>query len=126
VTASGSGRVGRAGGYPSVRGGIVSPASVKCAAGTRSTPGDHFTVRPDCRVTASGVRGVGGAGGCPAIRAGIVSPAGGVAGAPQMIISVPVHTAVCPIRASGALVMLVAVHVSVVGLYLPPVLNRVG
>jgi hypothetical protein len=45
---------------------------------------------------------------------------------PQMIISVPVQTAVCPIRASGALVMLVAVHVSVVGLYLPPVLNSVG
>ena len=45
---------------------------------------------------------------------------------PQMIISVPVHTAVCSIRASGALVMVVAVHVSVVGLYLPPVLNSVG
>jgi hypothetical protein len=41
---------------------------------------------------------------------------------PQTIISLPAHTAVCPARASGALVVLVAVQVSVLGLYLPPVL----
>ena len=40
---------------------------------------------------------------------------------PQMIISLPVHTAVCPYRAVGALVVLVAVQVFVRGLYLPPV-----
>jgi len=40
---------------------------------------------------------------------------------PQTIISLPVHTAVCPARAEGALVVLVAVHLFVLGLYLPPV-----
>src|SRR5215467_12552582 len=39
---------------------------------------------------------------------------------PQMIISVPVHTAVCSILASGALVVLVAVQLSVLGSYFPP------
>jgi hypothetical protein len=42
---------------------------------------------------------------------------------PQMIISLPVHTAVCDCRASGASVMLVAVQLSGMGLYLPPVLK---
>jgi hypothetical protein len=40
---------------------------------------------------------------------------------PQIIISLPVHTAVCPFRVEGALVVLVAVQLSVIGLYLPPV-----
>ena len=42
---------------------------------------------------------------------------------PQTIISLPVQTAVCEARAEGGLVMLVAVQVSVLGLYLPPVLK---
>jgi hypothetical protein len=42
---------------------------------------------------------------------------------PQTIISVPVQTAVWKFRASGALVVLVAVQVFVLGLYLPPVFN---
>src|ERR1051325_12245979 len=40
---------------------------------------------------------------------------------PQMIISLPVHTAVCRSRGSGALEVFVAVQLSVPGLYLPPV-----
>ena len=40
---------------------------------------------------------------------------------PQMIISPPVHTAVCNDRPSGALLVLVAVQLFVPGLYLPPV-----
>src|SRR5438552_6413762 len=44
---------------------------------------------------------------------------------PQTIISLPVQTAVCLSRASGALVVLVAVQLSVPGLYLPPVLKIV-
>ena len=40
---------------------------------------------------------------------------------PHTIISVPVHTAVCWARASGALVLVVGVQVSVPGLYRPPV-----
>ena len=39
---------------------------------------------------------------------------------PHTIISLPVQTAVCEYRALGALVALVAVQLSVPGLYLPP------
>jgi hypothetical protein len=42
---------------------------------------------------------------------------------PQMIISVPVHIAVCLKRPAGALVVLKAVQLFVLGLYLPPVLT---
>jgi hypothetical protein len=41
-----------------------------------------------------------------------------------MIISVPVQIAVCSHRASGALTVLVAVQLSVLGLYLPPVFKK--
>src|SRR6266853_999625 len=40
---------------------------------------------------------------------------------PQTIIWLPVHTAVCQNRSVGALAVLVAVQLSVLGLYLPPV-----
>src|SRR6516162_2083925 len=43
---------------------------------------------------------------------------------PQMIISLPVHTAECLARATGALVMLVGVQLSLIGLYLPPVFSK--
>ena len=39
---------------------------------------------------------------------------------PQMIISVPVQIAVCDRRKDGALIVLVGLQLSVVGLYLPP------
>ena len=42
---------------------------------------------------------------------------------PHTIISLPVQTAVCEVRASGALLVLVAVQLSVSGAYLPPVLK---
>jgi hypothetical protein len=42
---------------------------------------------------------------------------------PQTIISLPVHTAVCQKRPAGALVVQVTVQLSVMGLYLPPVLK---
>jgi hypothetical protein len=45
---------------------------------------------------------------------------------PQIIISLPVHTAVCKVRASGALIVLVAVQLSLPGSYLPPVLRTRG
>jgi hypothetical protein len=45
---------------------------------------------------------------------------------PQIIISLPVHTAVCCSRAEGALPVLVAVQLSVLGLYLPPVFRSAG
>jgi hypothetical protein len=76
VKVSGRRRVGRAGGYPTIRAGIVSAAGNQrhVIAGI-STPNDHFTAGPDCRVTVSGRGRVGRAGSCPRIRAGIVSPA---------------------------------------------------
>ena len=65
---SGSGRVGGAGGCPTVRAGIVSSASVQIdSAASTSAPDDHFTASPHCRVTGSGSGRVGGAGGCPRI-----------------------------------------------------------
>ena len=43
---------------------------------------------------------------------------------PQAIISLPVHTAMWEKRAAGALVVLVAVQLSVPGSYRPPVFKR--
>src|SRR4051812_50111340 len=43
---------------------------------------------------------------------------------PQAIISLPVHTAMWEERAAGALVVLVAVQVSVPGSYRPPVFKK--
>ena len=43
---------------------------------------------------------------------------------PQTIISLPVQIVVCEARASGALVVLVAAQLSVVGLYLAPVFRK--
>src|SRR3954452_12168452 len=40
--------------------------------------------------------------------------------------SLPVHTAVCRVRPSGAFVVLVGAQLFVAGLYLPPVLAREG
>src|SRR2546426_1160061 len=45
---------------------------------------------------------------------------------PQTIISLPIQTAVCRSRPSGALFVLVRIQVSVLGLYLPPVFKKVG
>ena len=63
-----------------------------------TTPNDHFTASPHCRVTGSGSGRVDRAGSCPTIRSGIVSPAGvqitTAKAAPQTIISLPVQTAV--------------------------------
>ena len=42
---------------------------------------------------------------------------------PQTIISLPVHTAASYSRGEGALLVLVAIQLSVMGLYLPPVLK---
>ena len=78
VSESGSGRVGRAGGCPTVGAGIVSArrCSKTAEGAVTSAPDDHFTAGPDCRVTDSGSGRVGGAGGRPTIGAGIVSAAG--------------------------------------------------
>ena len=63
--------------------------------------------------------GVGGGPACAQYLPPVLSTE--VATPPQTIISLPVHTAVCCHRALGALVVLVAVQLSVLALYLPPV-----
>src|SRR5207248_10560833 len=75
VIAARTGRIGGAGGCPTVGAGVVSPAGVQIAAAI-SAPDDHFTASPHCCVLCSGRGRVGEAGGCPTICAGIVSPAG--------------------------------------------------
>src|SRR5205823_7611058 len=54
VKVSGFGRVGGAGGRPTVRAGIVSPTGVEKVQASNSAPDDHFTAGPHCRVTVSG------------------------------------------------------------------------
>src|SRR6185295_17639556 len=80
VIAAGFGCVERAGGRPAVRFGIVSAAGFeefeRLTNWTKSTPDDHFSASPDCRVTGSASGRVGRAGGGPTIGAGIVSAAG--------------------------------------------------
>ena len=67
--------------------------------------------------------GVGeGVGYCPQYRPPVLVPPE-LPTPSQTIISLPVQTAVCWYRASGALVVLVAVQLFVLGLYLPPVLE---
>ena len=93
-----------------------------------SAPDDHFTAGPHCRVTGSGSGRVGRAGGCPTIGAGIVSPAG-VQQSPPISAPDDHFTAGphCRVIASGSWVrwsVLVAVQLSVLGLYLPPVFRN--
>ena len=66
--------------------------------------------------------GVGVGPDCAQYRPPVFSPE--IWEPPQTIISVPVQTAVCRYRASGALVVLVAVQLSVAGSYRPPVLRK--
>ena len=93
---SGRGRVDRAGGCPTIRAGIVSPASVRKVVDIISAPDDHFTAGPDCRVNDSAVGALVSAGGCPTIRAGIVFPAGvrRIDFHPRRSFQLPVQTAV--------------------------------
>ncbi len=72
----GSRCIGGAGRYPTICAGVVSPAGIQIPRGAiKSTPDDHFTSGPDCRVPRSGKRSVCRAGGCPAIRGWIISAA---------------------------------------------------
>ena len=104
--------------------GIVSPAGVYVAA-----PDDHFKARPDCRVTSRATGRIGGAGGYPTVRTRIVSPAGVQRGVIGSSSAPDNHLGTSPdgsMRApcGGAFVVLVAVQLSVLGLYLPPVFKR--
>ena len=63
-----------------------------------SSPDNHFTAGPYCRVIESAEGALASAGGCPTIHAGIISPAGvqwrRITLPAQTIISLPVHIAV--------------------------------
>ena len=72
------GRVGSAGGCPTVGSGIVSAASIQvavCETTSSPAPDDHFTSGPDCLVKPSGSGRVAGAGSYPTVCSGTVSPA---------------------------------------------------
>ena len=106
--------------------GLYLPPVFKVLPSSSSTPDDHFTAGPDRCVSIPRVGRVGGAGGCPTIRAGIVSPAGvqigdAIISAPDDHFAASPHCCVIGIARTGALVVLVAVQLSVLGLYLPPV-----
>ena len=71
------GRVVGAGGYPTVRAGIVFATSAEGrATGEKTTPNNHFGPGPHGGRTRTGIRRVGRAGGCPTIRAWIGPSAG--------------------------------------------------
>ena len=73
MNVSGIGRVGDAGGCPTVAAGIVSAAVIQIETiYIFSAPDDHFTAGPDCCVIPSARGRVGNAGGCPSICAGTV------------------------------------------------------
>ena len=64
-----------------------------------TTPDDHFIRSPHSCLRAAGIRRIGGAGGRPTIRTWIIptpvfSPRAFSSAPPQIIISLPVHTAV--------------------------------
>ena len=112
---------------PAVCRRIISAAGVERSHQT-ATPNDHFAASPDGGMIDSWIWRVRRAGRCPAIGIWIVSahqcfaPQG--PSPPQTIISVPVQTAVCHLRGSGALVSAgCSPTVSAAGLYLPPVLR---
>jgi hypothetical protein len=92
------GRVGGAGGRPTIRGGIVSPTRVHIAVAIISTPDNHFFAGPNCRVVPSARRRVGNAGSGPAIRARSI-PAASVQPVASTIERIPTpddHFATCP------------------------------
>ena len=123
-----SGRVGGAGGCPTIRARdcISRRCSTELRLSVNSAPDDHFTAGPHCRVKISGSGRVGGAGGCPTIRAGIVSAAG-----VQIVLTIELRprrsfhcrsTLPCDSsRRRARWSVLVAIQLSVPGLYLPPV-----
>ena len=75
VRAASRGRVGCAGGYPTVRTWIEFGAAVEIIQ-IPSSPDDHFIASPHRRVLESTIRDIGHAGGYPAVRTRIVTPAG--------------------------------------------------
>ena len=99
---------------------------------TSPAPHNHQSARPHSRVPESRpARRVGCACSCPTVR-GRVVPASRVKFPslklvpPQMTIALPVQTRRVIMPIEGALLVVVAAHVSVVGLYLAPVFTTLN
>ena len=126
MNASGSGRVSRAGGSPSIGAGIVSPAGVRVVV-TSLPPRRSFRCRS--KLLCDRIRAVGALVVVVAVQLSVAGlylppvlgrpPVGALP--PQTIISLPVQTAVWLDLAEGALVVPVPFQRSVPGLYFPPV-----
>src|SRR6266508_6076677 len=67
-------RVGDAGVQPNVGGRTIPSARIHVADSIISTPDNHLTISPNCRMPSSTIRRVGQAGSCPAIGIGVVLP----------------------------------------------------
>src|SRR5436305_1337104 len=76
VKLSARGRVGGAGGCPTVGIRRVSTAGAHIAAVAISAPDDHLAAGPHCRVSLSARGRVGGTVACPTVLAWIVSSTG--------------------------------------------------
>ena len=127
VISSASGRFGRAGRCPSVRAGIISAAGVQIADTVKSAPDNHFAAGPDCCVMR---RAAGALVVLVAVQLSVLGSylppvfeiaAECVDSAPDDHFAASSRLPCDQSRASGALVVLVAVQLSVLGSYLPPV-----
>ena len=72
-----SGRVGGAGGHPTIAAGIIAAAGVQKTDVVAPAPDDHFGTGPYCGVTGSAVGRVSRTRGCPTVGNGIISLATG-------------------------------------------------
>ena len=108
---------------PSTR--TVSPATVSRVVAVVSAPDDHFSISPHCCVLPTGSRRVSGCSSNPTVCARIVSAASifvtvRAKSAPDDHFGASPHCGM-QYAGSGALVVLVATQLSVLGLYFPPV-----
>jgi hypothetical protein len=76
VRVSSKGRIGRGGGCPTIRAGIVSATAVEIGGVFGPAPNDHFSASPHGRMKVSAIRCVGCAGGDPAVYIWIVPSTG--------------------------------------------------
>jgi hypothetical protein len=89
---------------PTICGRIIFSARIQSAGAAKSAPNDHFITRPYCGVIVPGGRRVDSGRSCPTICVRVIYPASVqvVKGPvekypPQMIMLLPVHTALWPV-----------------------------
>ena len=126
VAGSWSRSIGEVGSCPSVCVGVVLSAVVCNKNAIKSAPDDHFHAGPHGGVVGSWSRSIGEVGSCPSVRVGVVSPTGVQIVRSKGNASPDDHLATGPdcavLRAArGAPRAAVAVQLSDLGSYLPPV-----